>query len=125
MPHASTHATATEVLEHLVNNIDDLPELINSLALDLPKDGLDGVWKALRAAKIPNPAGTTGARVFKSVVAHRFPSEKIHQSLGHAKSAVAYNRRGGKLYELIDGAWVLMHEVAYGTATADLPWNKK
>jgi hypothetical protein len=69
----------------------------------------------------------------------------MHATLGHARAAVGVRGygitsaahehrgrlrycstvRGGAIYELVDGAWSLLHDVAKGTPRCEVPWRKE
>ena len=85
------------------------------------------------AAKILDSLATAlaaqSAPAYKSVIPSRSPETKIHETLGRARSAVAYSRRwgpgarGGQIYERRIGDWVLLHDIPRGTE--ELPWHAK
>lgn len=66
-----------------------------------------------------------------TVIEGRSPREKYHATIGQAKNAVGYElsrgARGGQVYRwnATRDSWVLIWDVAPGTKTQDLPWNKK
>lgn len=70
-------------------------------------------------------------RPYLTILPYRSPEQKIHTTLGSAKSAVSYNcgdRRGTNqdmaIYEWKNDEWVLLWEIPEGTMYEDLPWRK-
>lgn len=69
--------------------------------------------------------------IYLTIIPRRWPEQKMHADLGHAKSAVSYNcghRRGTNqdmaIYEWKNDEWVLLWEIPEGTEYEDLPWRK-
>lgn len=67
---------------------------------------------------------------YLTVVPRRQPEQKIHKTLGHAKSAITnqiWYSEGSfhdmKVYVYDDGAWQLIYDIPKGTRKADLPWH--
>lgn len=128
----SPRETATAVLDHVLGHIDDLGELIENVGHgSTAYEGRKPVWDLLNATKIPaDPDDPKRVRVYKTVIPHRNTESKVTERLGTARQAISYSVygpgcRGGKLYELINGEWSLMHDIAPHTPVDDLPWNKK
>lgn len=97
---------------------------------DLDEDEVGEVMDSLEVvAKQLLEAVSNSAVTYKTVVERRWPREKLHSALGHAKAAIAYSAwsgvRGGQLYELRHGAWDLLYDVPAGASYNDLPWRKK
>lgn len=62
---------------------------------------------------------------YLTIIPGRRPEQKMHEKIGHAKNAFeqhpgsGYRCRYGKLYQYIDGEWVLLYDIPEQTYTVD------
>lgn len=100
-----------------------------AFGVDLTPDQTDELIAAIGDLVVAPRTEVPKAYAWKTIIEDRWPREKLHKTLGLARSAFSaagYRARPGKLYELRgDNEWHLLFESDGRMSTSDLPWRKK